>query len=313
MRRALSICALVLCFAPPAAHAQSGGAAAPGESGGTEYGAPIAPVQKKPRKKAPPVPPVATEFTVSPGTLVPEAALTFGWRVDGGKGKVRIRIDLVKSGSRIVAKRLTYGWKTTGKHYDRSWTPAGQLAPGSYVARIHAVDSAGRALLRSATASGKSRLQIIVPPVSVVDGVFPVQGAWTWGSDGGGFGADRGDHSHQGQDISAAEGTPLVSPVAGSVFFRDFQKGGAGYYMVIRGEDGRDYVFMHLLEGSPLLEKGDVVAKGQQFAQVGNSGRSSGPHLHFEIWPDGWYSSKESKPIDPRPEMEAWASSPAAG
>jgi murein DD-endopeptidase MepM/ murein hydrolase activator NlpD len=49
------------------------------------------------------------------------------------------------------------------------------------------------------------------------------------------------------------------------------------------------------------------VTAGQQIAAVGNSGASSGPHLHFEIWPDGWYSSKQSKPIDPLPDLLAWA------
>ena len=88
----------------------------------------------------------------------------------------------------------------------------------------------------------------------------------------------------------APKGTPLVSPVAGTVYFRDYQAGGAGHYLVSRGEDGRDYVFMPLVEGSQLVAKGDVVAAGQQIGQVGSSGRSSGPHLHFEIWPDGWWA-----------------------
>jgi murein DD-endopeptidase MepM/ murein hydrolase activator NlpD len=302
------MCALVLCLATPAAQAQNGGAAAPSESGGAEYGTKIETGTAPNKKRARPAAPVATEFSVSPGTLTGGGPVTFAWRVDGGKGKVRVRIDLVKTGSRVVAKRLTYGWKTPGKRYARSWTPTeGELPPGSYTARIHAVDRAGRALLRSATASGKSPLEIVVPPEPVIDGRFPVQGPWTWGGEDSHFGASRGDHIHQGQDISAAEGTPLISPVAGSVFFRDYQESGAGYYLVIRGEDGRDYVFMHLLKGSQLVAKGDVVGKGQQIAQVGNTGRSSGAHLHFEIWPDGWYSSTTSKPIDPRPELEAWA------
>jgi murein DD-endopeptidase MepM/ murein hydrolase activator NlpD len=309
MRRALLICALVLCLAVPAAHAQNGGAAAPSESGGAEYGTKIdlgpAP-KRKPRRRA--APPVATEFSVSPNSLTAGAPLTFAWRVDGGKGRVRVRVDLVRTGSRVVAKRFTYGWTRPGLRYTRSWTPAaGELAPGSYTARIHAVDRAGRALRRTATASGKSQLDIVVPATPVVSGAFPVQGAWSWGGEDSRFGSGRGDHVHQGQDISAAEGTPLVSPVAGTVFFRDYQAGGAGYYLVIRGEDGRDYVFMHLLKDSQLVAKGDVVARGQQIAQVGNTGRSTGAHLHFEIWPDGWYSSAASKPIDPRPDLEAWA------
>jgi murein DD-endopeptidase MepM/ murein hydrolase activator NlpD len=64
---------------------------------------------------------------------------------------------------------------------------------------------------------------------------------------------------------------------------------------------------MHLREGSLTVAKGAVLAAGQQFAQVGSTGASSGPHLHFEIWPDGWYSSRASAPIDPLPQLQAWA------
>jgi murein DD-endopeptidase MepM/ murein hydrolase activator NlpD len=137
--------------------------------------------------------------------------------------------------------------------------------------------------------------------------VFPVAGAYSFGGAESIFGAGREGHVHQGQDISAAEGTPLVAPLASTVTWVSFQAGGAGHYVVLRGADGRDYVFMHLKEGSITVAKGAVLAAGSQFGQVGSSGRSSGPHLHFEIWPDGWYSSKESQPIDPLPQLQAWA------
>jgi murein DD-endopeptidase MepM/ murein hydrolase activator NlpD len=137
--------------------------------------------------------------------------------------------------------------------------------------------------------------------------VFPVQGAYTFGGPDAVFGAGRSGHSHQGQDMIAAEGTPVVTPVAGTIFWRAYQAGGAGHYVVVRGDDGRDYALMHFQDGSVLVQKGQRVAAGQRLASVGSTGASSGPHLHFEIWPDGWYANADSHPIDPLPDLLAWA------
>ena len=150
-------------------------------------------------------------------------------------------------------------------------------------------------------------VQVPPPPPVTTAGVFPVQGAYSFGGEDARFGAGREGHVHQGQDISAAEGTPVVAPVAATVTWRAFQAEGAGRYVVMRGADGSDYVFMHLKTGSVTVVEGSVLAVGQQFAQVGTTGASSGPHLHFEIWPDGWYSSDESQPIDPLAQLQAWA------
>jgi murein DD-endopeptidase MepM/ murein hydrolase activator NlpD len=142
-------------------------------------------------------------------------------------------------------------------------------------------------------------------------GIFPVRGTYSFGGDDARFGAARNGHVHQGQDVMAAEGTPLVSPRAGVVFWRAVQKGGAGHYLVIRGDDGRDYVFMHLVAGSETVSKGDPVTAGQVIGAVGQTGDAEGPHLHFEIWPNGWYA-KGSEPIDPLPDLTAWGANPPA-
>jgi murein DD-endopeptidase MepM/ murein hydrolase activator NlpD len=55
------------------------------------------------------------------------------------------------------------------------------------------------------------------------------------------------------------------------------------------------------------VRKGQRVAAGQRLASVGSTGSSSGPHVHFEIWPDGWYANARSRPIDPLPDLRAWA------
>jgi murein DD-endopeptidase MepM/ murein hydrolase activator NlpD len=223
---------------------------------------------------------------------------------------VRVRIELTRVGAAAPTKRLRLGYRRTGVRHSYVWTPAaGELPAGDYVVALQAFDDAGRGLRRTARASGRSRVTVSVPPPAIpaVAGVFPIQGAYSFGGEDARFGAARDGHVHQGQDVTAAEGTPVVAPVAAFVYWVDRQPGGAGHYVVLRGSDGTDYVFMHLQKGSITAVKGATLAVGAPFARVGSTGASTGPHLHFEIWPDGWYSSKESKPIDPLAQLMAWA------
>jgi murein DD-endopeptidase MepM/ murein hydrolase activator NlpD len=136
--------------------------------------------------------------------------------------------------------------------------------------------------------------------------VFPIAGAHTFGGAGSRFGVPRSGHRHGGQDMPAKAGTPLVAVTNGVVSWKRYQAGGAGHYVVIRGDDRYDYVYMHMQSATPLAV-GQRVKVGRQVGRVGSTGASSGPHLHFEIWPQGWYSSKASAPIDPLPQLQAWA------
>lgn len=142
-----------------------------------------------------------------------------------------------------------------------------------------------------------------IPPASGPR--FPVAGPHSFGNAADRFGAPRSGHVHEGQDILAASGTPVVVPVAGTITVRAYQAAGAGNYLVEHGSDGRDYVFMHLLTGADRVAQGSTVRAGQQISQVGATGDAQGAHLHFEIWPNGWYA-KGSHPVDPLPYLRAW-------
>jgi murein DD-endopeptidase MepM/ murein hydrolase activator NlpD len=144
----------------------------------------------------------------------------------------------------------------------------------------------------------------VLPPG---DHVFPVAGTYSLGGDDAGFGARRDGHRHQGHDLAAARGTAVVAPYAGVIDWVRFQRGGAGHYVVLDADDDRDYVFMHLRRGSIRVAEGQRVAAGDQIAEVGNSGRSFGAHLHFEVWIGGWFE-KGGEPVDPLPLLEDWAS-----
>ncbi len=311
MRRRLLAGAALALLAWPAtaqAQAQSGGATVPAPTGGAGYGTPA------PRL-------TASRFAVAPRTLRPGATARFRYRIDGAQRSARVRIELLPVGGRRPAARIRMGWKRTGRTLTRRWTPrAGVLTPGAYVARLHAVDRHGRTLRRTAIASGRSRLTVVAPApppapkplpapaapaaTAIGTGFFPLRGPYTWGE---GFGAPRGSARHRGQDLLAAAGTPVATPRAGVVAWRAYQAAGAGHYVVVHADDGRDLVFMHLLDGSITATKGAALRAGQVFARVGSTGRSTGPHLHFEIWPAGWYSSDASLPIDPAPDLRAWA------
>jgi len=240
-------------------------------------------------------------FSVSPTSIAPGATLTIRYRIGGRPRRVRVRVDLIPEAGGRPAATLPLGRQRTGRDRSATWRP--QLAPGRYTARLRATT----VKRRGARTSQQLALEIVAAPVTASSGVFPVQGTYSLGGEDARFGAGRTGHSHQGQDVLAAAGTPIVSPRAGFVAWRAFQKGGAGHYVVVRGDDRRDYVFMHMLDGSVAVQKGQGVAAGQQLGAVGSTGSSDGPHLHFEIWPDGWYSSKASRPIDPLPDLLAWA------
>jgi murein DD-endopeptidase MepM/ murein hydrolase activator NlpD len=85
---------------------------------------------------------------------------------------------------------------------------------------------------------------------------------------------------HQGQDIDAQSGTPIVAGAKGTVTFVGWQHG-YGRLIVIDHGGGLTTRYGHLSEFD--IEQGTPVARGQFIGRVGSTGRSTGPHLHYEI------------------------------
>jgi murein DD-endopeptidase MepM/ murein hydrolase activator NlpD len=140
----------------------------------------------------------------------------------------------------------------------------------------------------------------------LADHKFPVRGAHTYGEGVAAFGAGRDGHTHQGQDVFARCGTPLVAARGGVVKLNRFESA-AGNYLVIDGEGTDiDYVYMHLRDPSPLA-KGARVRTGQPIGNVGDTGDANGCHLHFELWSGpGWYTGGAA--IDPLVFLKIWDS-----
>ena len=94
---------------------------------------------------------------------------------------------------------------------------------------------------------------------------------------------------HQGVDIAVAYGHDVKAAADGIVSFAGVQNG-YGNTVVIDHGGGRQTRYAHLSQ--ELVRAGDVVNEGQVLGKSGNSGRSTGPHLHFEMLVNG-------RPVDP--------------
>jgi murein DD-endopeptidase MepM/ murein hydrolase activator NlpD len=199
-----------------------------------------------------------------------------------------------------------------------AWGPPAVAAPGEGggaaagtppgTSPAQSGDSGGAAFGQAAP-KPKHRRRHRAQPTATGVHRFPIAGAFDWGGPDAVFGAKRRGHRHEGQDLAAASGTPVVAPYRGVVTAVQYQAKGAGRYVVIDGED-YDYVFMHLRTGSIVVHEGERVRTGQAIGEVGSTGGSSGPHLHFELWVGAWYDG--GHPIDPLPLLQQWAS-PASG
>ncbi len=100
------------------------------------------------------------------------------------------------------------------------------------------------------------------------------------------FGDPRGGgtRTHQGLDIMAREGTPIVSPTD-AVIVRTGNGVNSGLYIRTANPGGENFVYMHLSAIAPGIDNGDFVKRGEIIGFVGNTGNASGgaAHLHFEL------------------------------
>ncbi len=117
------------------------------------------------------------------------------------------------------------------------------------------------------------------PPVPGRTWIWPTKGVfssgygWRWG------------RMHKGIDIANNVGTTIVAAREGQVSFAGWHDGGYGYLVEIRHPDGSKSLYAH--NSRLLVRVGQPVAQGTAIASMGSTGRSTGPHLHFEIHPPG--------------------------
>lgn len=85
---------------------------------------------------------------------------------------------------------------------------------------------------------------------------------------------------HEGVDFTAITGTPIVASAGGVVVYSDYHP---EYGNMIDVDHGNDLVSRYAHASKRLVKLGQVVVRGQKIAEVGSTGRSTGPHLHFEV------------------------------
>ncbi len=93
---------------------------------------------------------------------------------------------------------------------------------------------------------------------------------------------------HNGIDLAAPNGSPILAAYDGEVVAASYSSSMGNYVMIDHG-DSLYTIYMHT--SALYVSKGDAVTKGQQIAEVGSTGRSTGPHLHFGVRKNGGYVS----------------------
>jgi Membrane proteins related to metalloendopeptidases len=104
-------------------------------------------------------------------------------------------------------------------------------------------------------------------------GVFTSGFGWRWG------------RMHRGIDLANNVGTPIKAARTGRVVFSGWHDGGYGYLVTLQHPDGSRTLYAH--NSRLMVRSGQDVRQGTVIALMGSTGRSTGPHLHFEIHPPG--------------------------
>jgi murein DD-endopeptidase MepM/ murein hydrolase activator NlpD len=187
-----------------------------------------------------------------------------------------------------------------------------RLNPGLETARL----VAGTQVQLVQSAPGRSRMVLGLKPTTSGGASWPelpnfgnttrpfgvpsTSTGWVWPTQGifsSGYGW-RWGRMHKGIDVANNVGTPIVAAKEGRVVFAGWHDGGYGYLVTLAHPDGSRSLYAH---NSRLLVKvGQEVGQGEQISQMGSTGRSTGPHLHFEIHPPSRGAANPLQFLPPR-------------
>ncbi len=214
----------------------------------------------QPLTETPDLPPV-TLSALAPIAEISTAPAATTFAVDAIGGEDLLPVTAMDAGSQVDVQNLTKA-----------------VEIGQELARRDAI-------LTSALAFGAPKANLIGDAAYVQ----PTVGRFT-----SGFGA-RWGRSHNGIDIAGPIGTPIYA-VTGGVVEQAGAASGFGLVVKIRHPDGTMSVYGHV--NQMFVQVGDEVDAGEQIAEIGNRGQSTGPHLHFEI------HDADDNPMNPRPWLQ---------
>src|SRR5579884_3105954 len=170
--------------------------------------------------------------------------------------------------------------------------------------------SMSQSVRRSGTSSTAALLAALAPlsrygltPVQIAIvgmGQFPVAGPASYSDDWLEYRSFPTPHLHMGVDVDAAYGTPLRSPASGTLQYTDSDPDGYGLTAMVTAPDRTFYVLAHMSATVLGLTSGAPVKQGQVIGFVGSSGDATGPHLHFEVHPNGGAG------VDPKPILDSY-------
>jgi len=89
---------------------------------------------------------------------------------------------------------------------------------------------------------------------------------------------------HTGLDFAADTGAPILAAAGGVVVVQEFHP---AYGQMVEIDHGKELITRYAHASRVAVKVGDIVKRGQHIADVGSTGRSTGPHLHFEVWLSG--------------------------
>jgi murein DD-endopeptidase MepM/ murein hydrolase activator NlpD len=212
--------------------------------------------------------------------------------VETGAGRIKTEPDnQIKSKTPVLGQTLNPEWASDRRNYPSSKGQVAQQLPKFRSRLMGAAPNDAEQYNDAFRIPVGTNVGPELPPLSVPDNYLPNAPmqftGYIWPSKGvltSGYGR-RWGRMHRGIDIAAPIGTPIIAAAPGEVITAGWNSGGYGKLVKVRHPDGSITLYAH--NNRLLVRRGQKVEQGQQIAEMGSTGYSTGPHLHFEVHPSG--------------------------